>query len=268
MKMRMMMTIFAVAATMACGGADDAVHGHGTDAGADGHATSDDGSWAVTAWGEHFEVFPEIDALVAGKTAAAHVHVTVLDGFSPAREGSVGVVLTDDAGAEQRFESSAAARPGIFNVEVHPGEPGERLLRFEIDVDGVRETIAAGTVHVGSSEAPGGLVTAAHELPRIEGSEAVAFLKEQQWRTGFDTSWVGLGAINDSVTGTARIEPPSGGEVVLTAPVDGVVRAATWPHTGKAVAAGGELLSLIPTTNTRPPTPGSSGSRVFSIGRP
>ena len=36
----------------------------------------------------------------------------------------------------------------------------------------------------------------------------------------------------------------------MTAPVAGVVRADHWPHTGKAVSAGGVLLSLIPTTNT------------------
>jgi RND family efflux transporter MFP subunit len=245
----MMMAFLCVAATVACGTGNDAGHGHGSDGRAHEHEATDSGSWAVTAWGEHFELFPEIDALISGETASAHVHVTVLDGFAPATEGSVAVVLSDDSGVLQRFDSSTVVRPGIFIVEIRPDEPGERLLSFEIDVGGVREIVAGGTVRIGSFDAPGGLTATAHELPTVDGSEAVAFLKEQQWRTGFDTAWVRLDALNASVTGTARIEPPSGGAVVLTAPVDGVVRAGSWPFTGKSVVAGEALLALIPTAN-------------------
>ena len=37
------------------------------------------------------------------------------------------------------------------------------------------------------------------------------------------------------------MEPPSGGDVSLTAPVDGVVRATAWPYTGQPVAAGDDV---------------------------
>jgi len=240
MKTRLVIWILTAAALMACGADHDA---------GQGHSAVEAESWAVTAWGERFELFPEFDALISGRTAGAHVHVTVLDGFRPATEGSVTVVLISTAGIEERFSSTTVVRPGIFNVEIQPGEPGERELSFEIEVNGVQETIAGGSVRVGTADNPGGLIKPPFELPAVDGDETIDFLKEQQWRTSFDTKWVRIGALRSSVTGTARIEPPSGGEVVLTAPVDGVVRVASWPYTGQRVSAGSALLFLIPTAN-------------------
>jgi len=244
MRMRLATTILAAAAIAACGEIQVADHGPGPDP--HDHGTDESESWAVTAWGRHFELFPEIDVLVSGDTAGAHVHVTVLEGFEPATEGSVTVVLEGAAGTQERFSSTHAIRPGIFNVEIRPGAAGERGLYFEIEVGGVTETIAGGTVRVGTSDAPGGLVNPAHVLPEVESGEALDFLKEQQWRTRFATAWAETAALRSSVTGASRVEPPAGGDVALTAPVDGVVRATAWPHTGQSAAAGDGLLSLIP----------------------
>jgi len=243
MKKRLVMFVCIAAALVACG------RDHGPDGHIHGEAETE--SWAVTAWGEHFGLFPEFDALVSGETAGCHFHVTVLDGFSPATEGSVTVVLREPSGREERFSTTEVVRPGIFLLEVRPGDPGERELGFEIEVDGVRETIAGGTVLIGTPEEPGGLVAPPFDPPSGGGGEAVDFLLEQQWSTGFASEWVTTGSLHVAVAGTARIEPPSGGEVVLTAPVDGVVRAVTWPYTGQEVASGETLLSLIPTTNTQ-----------------
>jgi cobalt-zinc-cadmium efflux system membrane fusion protein len=243
MKSRYLMLMFAALVVVACGQeqAEDA-HTHGED---------ETGSWAVTAWGEHFGLFPEFEGLVAGQTGGCHFHVTVLDGFTPAAEGSVTIVLREPSGREERFASTEVVRPGIFLVDVWPKDIGERELTFEIEIDGVRETIAGGTVHVGTAEEPGGLVVAPFDPPSGGGGEAVDFLLEQQWSTGFASEWVNSGSLHASVAGTARIEPPSGGEVLLTAPADGVVRAATWPYTGQKVAPGATLLTLIPIANTQ-----------------
>lgn len=248
MNMRFVMTLFAAAAVAACGVDHDQDHGHDHDLEVHAPIAIEAESWAVTAWGRHFELFPEIDALVAGQTAGAHVHVTVLEGFAPVIEGSVTVVLAG-GGGEERFGSNATIRPGIFNVEILPTSSGERELYFEIEAGGVSETINGGTVRVGTVNAPGGLVDAPHTLPYVDGGEDVDFLKEQQWRTTFATEWAEVGALQSSVTGSARVEPPSGGEILLTAPVDGVVRAALWPFTGKPTTTGDTLLSLIPTTS-------------------
>lgn len=246
MKNRIAMVLIAAIAVAACGSDHNAGIEHSED---DGHVhtAAESGTWAVTAWGEHFEVFPEIDELVTGETAGAHVHVTDLDGFTPLTEGSVTVVLSGTSGANERFSSSAVVRPGIFAVEITPGAPGERDLTFEIETEGVVERIHGGLVRVGTVAQPGSLMERPHALPPADGGEALDFLKEQQWRTSFATEWAEVGLLRPGVAGAARIEPPSGGRVVLTAPVDGVVRGSAWPFTGQRVAAGAEVLSMIPT---------------------
>ena len=243
MRTRYSVTLFAAIALAACGAHNEADHEHGEG----GHGEAEVESWAVTAWGQHFGLFPEVDALVAGETANAHVHVTILDGFKPATEGSVAIVLVGAGGQQERFSSTAAVRPGIFNVAIEPIAPGERDLIFEIEVGGVAETIPGGRVRIGTADDSGGLLEEPHALPEVAGDEEVGFLLEQQWRTAFATAWAVPGALRPSVLGTARVEPPSGGEVILTAPVDGVVRATRWPHTGQRIAAGGALMSLIQT---------------------
>jgi RND family efflux transporter MFP subunit len=245
MKTRFLMLIFATLVVTACG------HDHGqSEADGQDHGTADHESWAVTAWGEHFELFPEIDALVAGKTATAHVHVTILDGFLPATEGSVAIILKGEGGAEERFSSTAVVRPGIFNVEITPATPGERELTFEIETGRTAETIPGGQVRVGTADDPGGLVEEPHALPPVDDGEGQGFLKEQQWRTSFATEWAAMGSMRPGVSGAARVEPPSGGRVMLTAPVNGVVRGEGWPYTGLHVEAGAPVLTLIPTTGT------------------
>jgi hypothetical protein len=87
-------------------------------------------SWAVTAWGERYEIFPEIDALAAGESAEAHVHVTSLDGFAPVEEGAVAIVLADGSGGERAYRADAPSRPGIFTVELSPERAGEHCRVF------------------------------------------------------------------------------------------------------------------------------------------
>lgn len=243
MKTRSMILILAAVALTACG--TDHAHDH-----ADEHPEDAFGEpWAVTLWGDHFELFPEIDPLVTGKTAGAHVHVTILDGFQPATEGEVAIVLTGENGIEERFSSSLVVRPGIFNVDIRPETPGLASLHFEIEVNGVTEKIPGGTVKIGTESDPGGLVEAVSTFSSGAG-EDVDFLKEQQWRTAFATDRAKLGSLRPSVSGAARVESPSAGRVVLTAPVDGVVLGDAWPFTGQKVSSGATLVSLISTTST------------------
>jgi len=242
MKTRYLILMLAALVVVACG-MEQAEDGHI-------HGEDETGSWAVTAWGEYFGLFPEFDALVAGEAAGCHFHVTVLEDFKPATEGSVTVVLKDLSGREARFSSTTVVRPGIFLVDVRPEDPGERELAFEIEVAGVREVIAGGTVLVGTAEEPGGLVSPPFDSQPGGGGEAVDFLLEQQWSTGFASEWVSTGSLYTAVAGTARIEPPSGGEAILTAPVSGVVRSGSWPHVGQRAVTGDSLLTLISTTGT------------------
>lgn len=203
-------------------------------------------SWSVTAWGKTYEIFPEVDALVAGDTAEAHTHVTVLDGFEPLTEGRVALVLRGDGGREEIFRQDEPSRPGIFTVPVTPETAGVYDLLFRIEAPSGSEDVRAGRVEVGTAENPGGVRVAPAPRGATGGGEPMAFLKEEQWRVDFATDWVRRSALARAVAGPARLRPRSGGDVTLTARIDGTLGASPWPHLGQSVAAGQVLFRLQP----------------------
>jgi RND family efflux transporter MFP subunit len=248
MNRRRVVLSWLIAASVACGppGTDhaheDADHAH--DGGAHAHGPGE--SWAVTAWGQRYEIFAETDALVAGRTATSNAHVTVLAGFSPLTSGVVSAVLRRAGGHEERFRQEQPRRDGIFGVEIAPSAEGTFELAFVVEAGADREEIPAGRVRVGSAASPGGLLES-----EPEPGDGVSFLKEQQWRTEFATVWVEEGAIRESVSGPARVLPPRGGAVVLTASVDSVVSPEPWPYVGLDVASGTAVFRLHPRATGR-----------------
>jgi RND family efflux transporter MFP subunit len=77
-------------------------------------------------------------------------------------------------------------------------------------------------------------------------SQAIDFLKEQQWHTAFATQWVARGQIRTSVQGPAQVRPAANGEVLLTAPFDAVLAREPWPWSGRAVRKGETVVQLVP----------------------
>ncbi len=206
-------------------------------------------SWSVTAIGERFEVFPEIDALAEGRAAAARTHVTRLADFMPLAEGTVEIVLVDGSG-EQVFRADQPADPGVFDVELTPGRAGEADLLFRVDDGNGIEEIPGGRVRVGTDGHAEGLVRPPSLPAGSDGGEPVSFLKEQQWQGGFATVWVREGRLARSVAGVASVRPPAGGESTITAPVDGVVQppvgARSWPFVGRRVERNDPLFRVVP----------------------
>lgn len=241
-----MLTTCLVVWTIGC--ADD--HTHDPDPESNhGHGGENEGeSWAVTAWGDEFEIFAETDMLEVGVAVVAFTHVTVLEEFSPLTEGVVSAILRDQSGAESIFSIDQMTRPGIFSVPVAPETPGEFELAFRVETASASEEIDAGRVQVGESGEVGGLVQASQTAARAEARAGadISFLKEQQWRTAFRTAWLGEGEVRESVRGPGRIEPAAGGEIVLTSPLDGVVLGDPWPYPGHAVARGETVLQVTP----------------------
>jgi RND family efflux transporter MFP subunit len=206
-----------------------------------GHDHGEVESWAVTAWGEHFEIFAEADPLIAYGVSNSHTHVTVLEDFSPLLEGLVSAVLRDASGQEAVFEQPFALRDGIFDVEIVPTEEGQYDLVFRVEGAGRTEEIPGGRVRVGDDHHPGGLVTHDHEEAS---AEEVSFLKEEQWKTRFATEWIRSGRIRESARGTGRVRPAAGGELHVAAPIDGIVVSDPWPFVGLARSTGEPVLAL------------------------
>ena len=234
--MRRMMAVCGLGALLAGCGSGDVGHPH---------EEADEG-WAVTAWGDRYEIFAEADPLVAGEVSESHTHVTVLEGFPPLREGRVAAVLRSDDGGEEVFAQDTARRDGIFGIELRPKRSGDFALAFRVSSPAGEEEIAAGRVHVGTAEAPGTLTQPARVLPDAPGVEPVSFLKEQQWRTDFATSWVVEDAVPIAIRGSARVRPPSEGARVVTAPVEATLSPSPWPHVGQVVSRDQTLFHLVP----------------------
>jgi RND family efflux transporter MFP subunit len=203
--------------------------------------------WSVTAWGKHYEVFPETAPLVAGKVSPSHTHVTVLSDFSPLREGKVEIILRGKG--EQRF-AGTFKRDGIFEVPVQPSGTGDFDLVFRIESRHGTEEIPGGRVHVGDQKGPGGLIEEPkppNGLPKAGGSaDAVSFLKEQQWKTPFATAWASEGPVRRTLAGPALVRPPAGGELLLAAPVDAVLASSPWPHRGQPIGQGQPVFRFLP----------------------
>ncbi len=204
-------------------------------------------SWSITAWGKRFEIFPEVGPLVAGRSADAHIHVTLLEGFLPLVTGKVELVLSGDTG-EQVFGASEPARPGIFNVAVTPETTGIFDLLFRIHDDTGTEEIQGGKVRVGEPLKPGGLKVAPAPRGATDGGQPLPFLKEEQWRSELGTEWVRRGRIAGSVAGLARVRPAAGGDAWVSASMRGVLTSTggPWPYPGLEVERGRPLLRLAP----------------------
>lgn len=217
--------------------------GHSHDA-----ASNQEESWAVTSWGDQYEIFAEADPLVAGKVVKSHTHVTVLDRFQALTEGKVSAVLRSPDGTETVFMRPQPLRPGIYSIVVVPQVEGEFELIFRVETPNGIEAIPSGRVRVGNTTQPGGLIEApaywSDAAP--SGSPPVGFLKEQQWKTAFATEWVTTGTVREMVDGPARIRAAVGGDVIVSAPVNGIVSTDLNVYTGADVQSGQPLVRLQP----------------------
>jgi RND family efflux transporter MFP subunit len=215
-----------------------------------GDVHAEDEGWAVTAWGEHFEIFAETDPLVVGRMAKSHTHVTVLHDFSAPGEGTVKFVLRAADGSEATFRQEKVLRAGIFSIEIEPPIAGVFDLLFRVDIADRMEEVPAGRVSVGSADAPGGLITSFQQVgaagPAGGRAGTISFLKEQQWRTTFATQWTQEGEVHQVARGPGYLRPVAGGEIVLTAPLDGVVVGEPWPYVGLDVERQATLFELTP----------------------
>jgi cobalt-zinc-cadmium efflux system membrane fusion protein len=223
-------------------------HPHADGGGDHPHAEEEAEAWSVTAWSEHYELFAETDPLIAGQESPSHAHFTYLPDFSALNEGTVTGILRGADGREESFLSPQPLRAGIFNVPFKPTREGTYDLIFRVRNNKASEDIAAGRVRVGSKESPGTLIELPAGAPDEEGAagEAIGFLKEQQWKTEFATAWAREGTVQRALSASGRVLPAGGSEAVLTAPVDGMVTAARWPHPGLDVGRGAPLFVLTP----------------------
>lgn len=204
-----------------------------------------DKTLSITRWSDRTELFMEYPPLVAGEKARFAVHFTNLQNFKAVPAGQVTVELRQDDKVKASFVTPGPSRPGIFGVDVAPSAPGAYSMTVRLNSGELNDSHDVGTVIVYSDAQH-----AAGQLPEASQEEMISFLKEQQWTLDFATGLVAERPLRDSLRVPAEVEPRSGGEVEITAPVSGRLAASRpVPAIGTAVSKGETLARLMPRTS-------------------
>jgi len=193
---------------------------------------------AVTHWTDSTELFMEYPVFVAGESGRSAIHVTDLSDFSPLTSGEAIVGLLGEDG--QMFEfRGGVSRPGIFGVDLAMEKPGDYQMTLRVDAPGLQDLHELGmvTVHAAGAQLDGD----------EDEAEAISFLKEQQWTLEFGTEPVDVRSLQSSIQVPAVVQPRSGGQVLISAPVPGRIDSATAPPIpGTRVRKGALLAKIIP----------------------
>ncbi len=198
----------------------------------------------VTLWSDKTELFLEFPPLVTSETSRFAIHLTDLSNFQPLLKGRAIVELVYEAGPATVFSADAPSHPGIFGIDVHPPNPGRASLSIRVEAGNVEDRHDLGAFDV----APAGAT-----LPSEAGkgdNEDITFLKEQQWSLDFATEVVRKRSMRDSLTVPAKIQPRSGGRIVVTAPITGRLLTSTrLPSFGTTVSSRQIVASIVPPTS-------------------
>jgi len=194
----------------------------------------------VTHWTDKTELFAEYPPLVTGHTSRFAIHLTTLEPFKAVTEGTVEVQLKDASGAVDTFTVDGPSRPGIFGVDVRPSRAGKRELAIVLRGTAVTDQHLLGEVDVYIDAA------AAAAAPAAAESEAISFLKEQQWALDFGTAVVQERGLRASIRVPGEVLPAPGGEADVLAPFDGRLVSVAAHSAGAAVARGQELARVQP----------------------
>jgi membrane fusion protein, heavy metal efflux system len=199
-------------------------------------------SVAVTQWSSSAELFMEYPLLPAGSPGDFIVHLTVLEGFTPVREGTLTLRFVDRGGRELRVEQQAPDREGIYVPEVRFEHSGLYDFQLEFAGSGLSETFAIGPYEVIPA------TDHFHAVDEEEDHSGISFLKEQQWKVPFATQEARPRPVPKSVRGIGHVMPLPSHALDVVAPVGGVLR--ILPETailaGTIVAQGQALVMIEP----------------------
>jgi len=223
---------------------------HGHDHGPTQDATDDEHahgaglpSVAVTQWTESMELFMEHPVLVADHSGRFIIHLTILDGFQPVRDGSLTLIFRGPGGSTHRVFAGELLREGIFAPTINLPYPGP--YDFELTYDGPKAT---STFHIQDffvydSE---GAVPAETET---EAADEIGFLKEQQWKVPFATSPAVMREIKSAAWAIGEVLPSPTAFVEIVAPVDGIIQvgdAGDLALPGSHITRGDVVARIVP----------------------
>lgn len=232
----------------------DASHDHGEATGGNDHhageASNDDRgnldeppTVAVTHWTDQMELFMEYPVLVANEPGRFIIHLTILEGFQPVREGSIGLHFKGSDGMKHEIVANELLREGIFAPTVRLPQPGAYEFVLSYHGGGAQSTftISDFTVFPNLDAIPIAIDEAS--------SDEIGFLKEQQWKIPFETMQTETRLVKRGVWAIGEVLPSPSAYAAIVAPVDGFVQIATngsLALPGSMVRRGDVLATIAP----------------------
>lgn len=201
------------------------------------------GGIVVTDFTETTELFVEYRPLVTGKNRRFDAHLTWLDTYKPVTEGTLTAELTWPDGSTDTAEAGPSDVEGIFRPLLTASNSGKARLRLVLNTSRGVSAHDLGEVTVWATSEEG--AEAAPEEVEIDG--AIAFTKEVQWRIPFMTEAAAMTELADVIPLTVDVQMQPQAEAIISAPVDGIVRASRVYGAGSSVRRGQTLASISST---------------------
>jgi membrane fusion protein, heavy metal efflux system len=201
------------------------------------------GGIVVTDFTDATELFVEFRPLVTGKRRRFDAHLTWLDTYDPVTQGTLTAELTWPDGKIDRARAGPSDVEGIFRPLLTASRSGKARLRLVLDSrrGASAHDLGEVTVHATSEKA----AEATPEEAEIEG--AIAFTKEIQWRIPFMTGLAAITDVAETLPVTVDVQMQPQAEAIVSAPVDGIVRAPRVFSSGSFVRRGQTLASISST---------------------
>jgi len=198
----------------------------------------------VTSWTDKTELYMEYPPLAAQQNAKFAVHLTRLGDFKALNDGRPSLEFTPEGGgATTVLAGTPPLRPGAFRVEGAPPAAGRYRWALKVEARGLADRHDLGSITI-YANGQAAMVEAEKAAP--DDPTAFAYLKEQQWTNEFATALVRQADLRTAVRVPASIEPLSGGEAVVAAPVAGRFAADELLSIGSMVRSGAVVGRIEP----------------------
>lgn len=194
-----------------------------------------------TAYSQHFELFAEADAFIAGDTSGILAHFSWLKDFRPLTKGSVTAILTTGT-TSSRQKLDTPLRDGIYRFELKSPAAGKATLSFELLSGNTSDVIEIKDITIYANEEQAEKGMANTEVVPVN---TTVFTKEQSWKTAFSTGLPTFAPFGQVIKTTALVKPSQGDESILTARGGGVVKLSSGEILpGKDIRAGERLMTI------------------------
>ena len=208
---------------------DEHGHGHGEEA------------VGITKWTDKFELFAEHPPAVTGEPMPFLAHLTILDGFKPLEEATVTLELSGPATASSTVKKML--RSGIFQPTLVAPKSGIYNASLSVRSPDLTDTVEGFTIQVFESAAAAKKASVAEPESH---DEPISFLKEQQWKIPFATTYARVREVVSSVEAVGEVTTPPSRQADIGASISGRIVSPKrgLPRFGQSVKEG-ELLATI-----------------------